>query len=151
MSENERARRALLDRSQWDALDHWRADSDRRAEERARARRERKQQKCEVATVANRSEFEGRLATLEAQLADLNRTVSDAFHAIADAFNTLGSQRMELSAEQREEIRQLKVEVAKLGSTMNYLLGRDFKFSREKSDGGVIDLPNPLIRRTTVN
>jgi len=113
--------------------------------------RERKQQECEVATVANRSEFEGRLATLEAQLADLNRTVSDAFHAIADAFNTLGSQRMELSAEQREEIRQLKVEVAKLGSTMNELLGRDFKFSREKSDGGVIDLPNPLIRRTTVN
>ena len=37
--------------------------------------------------------------------------------ATTDIFNKLGDQRMDLSREQRDEIRELKIEVAKLEAT----------------------------------
>jgi NAD(P)-dependent dehydrogenase (short-subunit alcohol dehydrogenase family) len=52
--------------------------------------------------------------------------------------------------EQREELRDLKVEVAKLGSTLAELRARpaDFRFAREKGGAEVVDLPGFLSRRT---
>ena len=51
---------------------------------------------------------------------------------------------MELSREQREELRDLKIEVAKLGSTLAELRedrARGFQFAREKD---VVELPRFL-------
>jgi len=61
-------------------------------------------------------------------------------NATASAFGTLADER----DDQRAEIRQLKVEVTKVGATIDQLS----VLSRERE---VVDLPNPLIRRTTVN
>jgi hypothetical protein len=56
----------------------------------------------------------------------------------------------DVSREQREEIRDLKTEVAKLGSTLAELRGgTDFRFAREKD--AVADLPNFLPQRRVVN
>jgi hypothetical protein len=71
---------------------------------------------------------------------ELARVTGYAVEKVAD-------QRVELSREQREEIRELKIEVAKLGSTLAELREertRGFQFAREK---GLIDLPDFLPRR----
>ena len=58
---------------------------------------------------------------------------------LATVFETLADERHE----RREQIRDLKTEVAKLQATQDQLV------MRGKHE--VVDLPNPLIRRTTVN
>ena len=66
------------------------------------------------------------------------------------AIEVLADQRVELSREQREELRDLKTEVAKLGSTLAELRGgTDFRFAREKD--AAADLPNFLPQRRVVN
>jgi hypothetical protein len=58
---------------------------------------------------------------------------------LATVFETLADERHE----RRGQIRDLKTEVAKLQATQDQLV------MRGKHE--VVDLPNPLIRRTTVN
>ena len=79
------------------------------------------------------------LAVLRAEFESLNRTFADTMNATASAFGTLADERHD----QREEMRDLKTEVAKLGATQDQLVVR--------GKHEVMDLPNPLIRRTTVN
>jgi hypothetical protein len=56
--------------------------------------------------------------------------------AVTDTFNQLGSQRMGLISEQRDEIRELKIEVAELGSTCAEVreqrAAESFRFARER-------------------
>jgi predicted nucleic acid-binding Zn-ribbon protein len=154
-----RHRLKLLGADNLNALDRWRMDSDQREQAGAQAREQRKleqeRQERQLARAAAREQIAGlraELATLRAEHESLRHSVANAMNAIADTFNVLGSQRLDLSAGQRDEIRELKVEVAKFGSTLSELLGKqtNFQFAREKSDGdgGVVDLPNPLPRRT---
>jgi hypothetical protein len=66
--------------------------------------------------------------------------------ATREAVDSLADQRVDLSREQREEIRDLKIEVAKVSSTLAELREQrakgTFQFAREKDDAGW--LPNPL-------
>jgi hypothetical protein len=54
--------------------------------------------------------------------------------SVTDIFNKLGDQRMDLSRQQRDELRELKIEVAKLGSACADPRERasEFQFAREK-------------------
>ena len=136
-----------------DGLQKWRDDNAQREEEFARQRRleERERRRVAQAAAANevaqlRSELEKRLIALEAENADLRDTLVDAMSATADGLNGIMDQ-LDLSREQRDEIHQLKIEVAKLGSTLAELREQrakgTFHFSRER-DAEVTELPNPL-------
>jgi chromosome segregation ATPase len=130
-------------------LDRWRMGATQRAEARAHAkdemRRTQERQERQIAragAVEQIATLRAELATLCAELATLQAEFADAMNTIASTFGTLADERHE----RREEIRQLKAEVTKVGATMDQLsVGR---FNRERE---VVDLPNPLIRRTTVN
>ena len=76
---------------------------------------------------------------MRAELATLRADFADTTNVTASVFETLADERHE----RREEIRDLKTEVAKLGATQDQLVVR--------GKHEVMDLPNPLIRRTTVN
>src|SRR5262249_11011054 len=83
------------------------------------------------------ADFNQRNADLEIDLTEVARATRHAVEALAD-------QRVELSVAQREELRNLKVEVAKLGSTLAELRedrARGFQFAREKD---VVELPSFL-------
>jgi hypothetical protein len=155
-----RHRANLFGAGSLDPLDRWRMDSAQREEARAKERqqqqqeRERREQELAHASateqiVALRAE----LTALREEHESLRMTVLDCTNVTADAFGTLAGQRMDLSAEQREELRDLKIEVAKIGSTLTELRGRpaDFRFAREKDTDAVVELPNPLVRKVTVN
>jgi hypothetical protein len=74
----------------------------------------------------------------------------------ADAINALVDTRDQLSRERHDEIRELRIAIAKIDKTMSDLQRRDeeakrtFQFAREKIDE-IIDLPNPLPPRRDVN
>jgi hypothetical protein len=72
--------------------------------------------------------------------------------ATSEAIDTLADQRVDLSRDQREELRDLKVEVAKLASVTTELQKADstFRFAREKA-GEPEELPNPLAGRRELN
>jgi hypothetical protein len=59
------------------------------------------------------SALAARVATLETQLADFKGTMADVMRVTTDTFNTLADQRVDQSREQREELRDLKVEAAR--------------------------------------
>jgi len=127
-------------------LDRWRIEATQREEARAQFKtqmtRERERQERSLARAGAREEItalRAELATLRAELDSLSRTFADAMNATANVFGTLADERHE----RREEIRDLKTEVAKLGATQDQLVVR--------GKHEVMDLPNPLIRRTTVN
>ena len=127
-------------------LDRWRMDATQRAEARAHAKeqmkRDQERHERQIARAGAREEIaalRAELATLRAEFESLTRNFVDTMNAIASAFGTLADERHE----QREEMRDLKTEVAKLGATQDQLVVR--------GKHEVMDLPNPLIRRTTVN
>ena len=145
----------LLGPDSLNELDRWRMADAEREEARAQARQQRQQEQARQERQLARAAASEQIAALRAELATLRAeheslrdSVANVMDVIADTFNTLAGQRMDLSAEQREEIRALKIEVAKVGSTMDQLPGRDFKFARERDDSGIVDLPNPLPRRS---
>jgi hypothetical protein len=63
-----------------------------------------------------RAQFETRLGALERANRELQEAFVESTRAVADTFNQLGSQRIDQSHEQRDEIRELKIEVAKRAS-----------------------------------
>jgi hypothetical protein len=72
--------------------------------------------------------------------------------AVRRGFDVLADQRVDLSREQREELRDLKAEVAKLHSILTELReerAKGFQFAREKDV--VADLPDFLAPRRVVN
>ena len=127
-------------------LDRWRMDANQRAEARAQTKEQMKRaqerHERQIARAGAREEIatlRGELAALRAQLESLQRTFADAMDAVASAFGTLADERHD----QRTQIANLKTEITKLGATQDQLVVR--------GKHEVMDLPNPLIRRTTVN
>jgi hypothetical protein len=133
------------------------ANIERREAEFAEARRKeaeeaRARQEAAVAYEAGllRNAHEARIAELEQRHADLEANVLEFGRTILHAVERVADERVDLSRDQREEIRDLKAEVAKLGSTLAELRGgSDFRFAREKD--AVADLPDFLAPRRVVN
>ena len=104
----------LLASDSLNSLDRWRMEAAQREEARAQARQQRQQEQArqerQLARAAASEQIaalRAELATLRAEYESLRDSVANVMDAIADTFNTLGSQRMDLSREQREEIRDL--------------------------------------------
>jgi hypothetical protein len=142
---------------QHDPLQRWRDDAQRREEEVAEARckeeeEARGRQEAAAAYEAGllRNAHEARIAALEQKNAALEADLLELAHVFRDAIERVADQRVDLSREQREELRDLKTEVAKLGSTLAELRGgTDFRFAREKD--AVADLLDFLAPRRVVN
>src|SRR5882757_5954007 len=102
-----------------DPIRKWREDADQREAERARARRElrREERRTVEAQETPRwcGQFETRLNALEQHNRELQEALVDSMRATTDIFNRLGDQRVDLSNQQRDELRELKIEIAKLG------------------------------------
>ena len=132
-----------------DPIRKWREDAELREAERARARRElERKQNCVVdghEAAALRAQFETRLNSLELGYSELQLLLVEATRATADAvtdlFDKLSEQHAGLSSKQRGELRELKIELAKLGSTLAELREKhvEFKFAREQG------LPTPKL------
>src|SRR5262249_33252815 len=92
------------------------------------------------------------VAELREQRATYSADLAGVMSAIAASFNTLSTERADLSAQTRTEIHRLGTEMAKLGSELAELReqrAKGFQFAREKGEGEVEDLPNPLPTRRT--
>src|SRR5262245_4175173 len=102
-----------------DPLEKWRDFHEKREKERAQARREREQEAQRAANAIAADEatqaLEARVAALEEGNTNLEQNLVDVCRAVRGAIDNLADQREDLS---REELRELKIEVAKLGSTM---------------------------------
>jgi len=141
-----------------DRMQKWRDDAQRREEGAAEAKRQeeeeaRRRQQAAAAYEAGllRNAFEVRIADLEKQIANLWANLIEGARATVDAIDRVAEQRVDLSREQREEIRDLKTEVAKLHSTLTEMReerAKGFQFAREKDV--VADLPNFLPQRRIV-
>jgi hypothetical protein len=142
------------------ALEQWRADAERRDQESARERetRKREQQHAFEARAANeaaqlRRAFEQRLAAAEQAICETATDLLDFARATREAVDALSDQRVDLSREQRDEIRDLKVEVAKLGSALAEMREEKakgaFQFARDKT--GIDDSPDPPLPRRDLN
>jgi hypothetical protein len=142
---------------QHDPVQRWKDDAQRREEKFAEERRHEaeEQQRRVDAIAANeaaqlRNALEARIAALEQRSADLEYNLLEGARATRYAIEEIADQLVELNRERREEIRDLRAEVAKLHSTLTELREervRSFQgFAREK-DGEVVDLPSFLPRR----
>jgi hypothetical protein len=142
-----------------DPLEQWRDFHEKQEREFAQARRERKQEEQHRADAIAANEaaqlryaLEARLAALEERHAHLEADVLDLARATSYGFNAIADQHIEPSAQEREELRDLKTEVAKLHSILTELReerAKGFQFAREKD--AVADLPNFLPQRRIVN
>lgn len=153
MSEkSERARRKLLDRSQWDAMDHYREADDRQKDEFARQTREeerqqeQKRQRAAEAAEARQAaslsaKFEARIAALEEENEELRATLVEIMRATSDGFNGLTDKFLEFLRGQRD----IKAEVASTLAELQKSKGA-FQFARERDDK-VEELPSFLPRR----
>jgi hypothetical protein len=135
-----------------DPLQRYRDDAQRQEEAFAEARRKAEEEECQRRETAAsreagllRSAFEVRITALEQDNAELWANLVEGARSTVGAIERVAEQRVELSREQREELRDLKIEVAKLGSILTELReAKGFQFAREK---GPIDLPDFLPRR----
>jgi hypothetical protein len=144
-----------------DGLRKWREDAEHQEQEFARECREREQerQRAAEATEAReaasvRAQFEARLVAVEQANRELYADLAGIARATREAIESLADERVDLSREQRDEIHELKIEVAKLGSTLAELREQQakgtFRFAREREDE-VTELPNPLPPRPAIN
>ena len=142
---------------QHDPVQRWKDDAQRREEKFAEERRKeeeelRRRQEAAAAYEADllRNAFEARISALEQRNADLEDNLVEGLRATRYAIEVIADEHVELSREQREELRDLRAEVAKLHSTLTELREERFRsfqgFAREK-DGEVVDLPSFLPRR----
>jgi hypothetical protein len=126
------------------SVQRWAADADEKdreiAAETAR-RRAHERAQVEAEAAQQRAAFEPRVAELEAEVAHLQQAVVDVTRVTTDLIEDLTEQRGNLAKAERDELRDLKVEVAKLTSVMTELRGSadGFKFAREKE--ALTDLP----------
>jgi hypothetical protein len=111
-----------------DPLEKWRDFHEKQEERFAEERRkeqeeERQQQEAAAAYEATllRNAFEARIAALEQRTDDLEINSLEGARATRQAVEVLADEHVELSREQREELRELKNEVAKQGSTLTEL------------------------------
>jgi hypothetical protein len=138
----------------------WRDNAQKFEEECAaeRRRREREDQQRRADAIAAheagllRDAHEARIAALEKQLADLEANFLEVGVSLLHAIERVSDERVDLARDQREELRGLQGEVAKLTSMLDELRrGTDFKFARESSKGEVTGMPSFLRHKTTIN
>ena len=125
-----------------DDIRKWREDGEQREIERERAKRERLRAERRVTegeeAAALRQKLETRLDALELGYSKLQLMLVEATRATADAvtalFDKLSEQHAGLSSKQRDELRELKIEIAKQGAILAELREKhvEFKFSRER-------------------
>jgi hypothetical protein len=139
-----------------DPLEKWRQDAEEWERKCALAREEmkREEQRALHAKVSNEawSALEQRLAAIEQSHSELQANVVEAWRATGDAISALTDHRVELSRDQKDEIRELKIEVAKLATLAAELREQKatFQFAREREKTGEqdqSDLPSFLPRR----
>jgi hypothetical protein len=132
----------------------WHDQRDREVEA-ARLQREKYERahSAELAAVQSaqmRSALEPRVAELEAEVASLQTALADVAGVVTDLFNDLTEQRGNLAAKERDEMRDLRAEIAKLSSLLAEQRGSEsFRFAREKDTP--IDVPAFLPPRRDVN
>jgi hypothetical protein len=125
----------------------------RRAEERA----QRRQQERQATTEQLRTE----MAALRAEMHGLHAAMIEATGQAVAEFSdqTLKNATTAVRDIQRELLSLVEQRFAELKACFDRVLSearaqtrpKDFKFSSERGDGDVVDLPNPLIRKFTVN
>src|SRR5262249_54340646 len=108
-----------------DALDRWRADAERQekrfAEERPREQEAEDEPQAKLAAIeaaSLRAAFDQRVTALEQENADLWANLLEGARATRYAIEVIADEHVELSREQREELRDLRAEVAKLHSAL---------------------------------
>jgi hypothetical protein len=111
-----------------DPLEQWRRQGQQIERERAAARfadqterRHRAHAHDASEAALLRAEFEQRIVVLEAENAALREDLLLLSRSVGDAFEQLGDSHVMVSRETREELRELRHEVAKLGSVATEL------------------------------
>ena len=142
-----------------DPMVRWRRDANRAEEERRAARRELRQSQ-EHDTVAHlRADMEHELRNLRVEMHQQRELVLEAAgQALGELSNKL-LDRVEKMVDKIES--ELRIHERRFGEAMGRLDAlagaptrsqstKDFRFANERSDD-VVDLPNPLVRKVTVN
>ena len=139
-----RSQLRLFEPESLNALDRWRMDNDRREQERAQAQERQKREQERHKRSLARAGAREKIAALRAELAmlrekheSLSALVRDTLNTTTDTLCTLADERRE----QRAEIDDLKLAVARLGASPEAKRAA-FQFAREKSVGEVVDLPD---------
>jgi hypothetical protein len=123
---------------QHDPIEKWRAEAEQREREFTEARRQR-----EAAAAANetgpwRRHFEAKLAALEQTLRAQGEELVDLAQAMAtacEAFEKMGDCLDAGREVQREEIRSLRTEIARLTARVSETAKAEaYKFARDKND-----------------
>jgi hypothetical protein len=143
-----------------DPMVKWRRDAIRQEEERRAAKRELRRSE-EHNTVAHlRADMEHEIANLRAEMNRQRELVLEAAgQALGDISNRI-CDRVEKTVDKIESELRILTE-RRFGEAMGRLDAlagaptrsqstKDFRFANERSDD-VVDLPNPLVRRVTVN
>jgi chromosome segregation ATPase len=128
-----------------DALDRWRDFHEKQekqfAEERRRERDEDDARRAELAAIeaANlRVAYDQRIAALEEEIGDLQTLFAQSLATIRGALEDLDTSREMIARETRQELRDLKGELAKLHSVLTEMHKERVKsfqqFAREHND-----------------
>src|SRR5262245_24751910 len=155
-----RARLNLMGQDSLNEMDKWRMQNAQRDEELARQRRaekhERQQHEQQCVIDQLRAEMHREISGLRDEMYKLHEDANEA------AGTVIGDYSNRVRDVMHEAIKELKTEVAqKFGELMGRLDAlsgapsrsqstKDFRFANERSDD-VVDLPNPLVRKVTVN
>ena len=142
----------------------WKEDADRAEEERRAAKRELRRSE-EHNTVAHlRADMQHEIANLRTEMNRLHELQLAAVGQALDEISNKICERAEKAVDKIESELRILTE-RRFGEAMGRLDAiapdargnarlKDFKFSNERDEGGVIDLPNPLaplVRKVTMN
>jgi hypothetical protein len=143
-----------------DPMVKWRRDANRQEEERRAATRERRQREEESVIEGLRIEMRQEIASLRAEMNQQRELVLEAAgQALGDISNKI-LDRVEGTVDKIESELRILTE-RRFGEAMGRLDAilpdrprprptKDFRFANE-TDDGVVDLPNPLVYKTTMN
>ena len=137
----------------------WHDDAERREREERAAKRDLRRSEERNTVAALRSEMQAELASLRAEMEAQKQLVLDA---TGEALGQISNKTCDLAERQINNLqRELTTTIARhygeLAGRIDAVLAtspdarrrsKDFKFSNERDDG-VIDMPSPLIRKTT--
>jgi hypothetical protein len=142
-------------------LDRWRLRGAREEQARAKQKQAEAREQHEDAVEVLRAELQQEVAALRGEMDRLHEVVLEAtgqaLGEVSDkACDWAEKLVRELKNEMTTSVARIHGEV--MGRIDNLLpeprtsrAKSDFKFAAERDDGDVIDLPNPLVRKTTMN
>jgi hypothetical protein len=150
----------LFGEDRLNSLDRWRLRHAREEEKRAARKRaeERKHQQYETQATAEQ---------LRAEMADIRAEMNRLYDVMLEAAGTALGEISDKTCDWAEKlIRELQGEMTtSIARVHGELMGRidnlmpepraraksEFKFAAERDDGDIIDMPSPLVRKTTIN